>query len=144
MKQIFIVLMIAAIGAGVYFYLRRHQSSSFKNSRELIVGKWKVDSMTVDAPVGTTSSSHQDLFQHLIDSSLKGYEFEFTKDGLILQILNGKVADTTHFQFTDNNNLTVWANANTLKAAWHISQLDPKSMIVKDQDSGKFYFQRVR
>ena len=100
--------------------------------------------MTVDAPVVTASSSHQKFFEHLIDSSLQGYEFEFRKDSLILQILNGKVADTTHYQFTDNNNLTVWSNADTLKAAWHISHLDPNGMIVKDQDSGKFYFQRVR
>jgi hypothetical protein len=42
MKKV-IVLLIAAIGAGVYFYFSKKQETSTSNFKQLILGKWKVD-----------------------------------------------------------------------------------------------------
>jgi hypothetical protein len=64
MKNVFIVLLIAAVGAGVYFYFSNKQKTSTFNSEQLIIGKWKIDSITFRKDTSIASK----LLSHLFDS----------------------------------------------------------------------------
>jgi hypothetical protein len=143
MKNVFIVLLVAAVGAGVYFYFSKKQKTSSSSSKELILGKWKMDSLA-ENEAGDSLSKFQVGLIHSIDSSLKNYEFEFRKDSLILQTLNGKIQDTSHYEIAGTRNLLIWSNNDTAKVRWNIDKLDSTILIVKDQDSASFYFQRVK
>jgi hypothetical protein len=73
MKNVFIVLLIAAIGAGAYFYFSKKQKTYPANSKKLILGKWKLDSITDN--VG--ESVRDGLSLALLDSSQ--FELEMTR-----------------------------------------------------------------
>ena len=101
MKIVFIALLIAAVGTGVYYYVSKMQNVHPSNPKELIVDKWKIDSLAI-GKVAHSLSKSQKVILSLRDSSLKKYEIEFRKDSLILRVLNGKIQDTSHCEFTDS------------------------------------------
>ncbi|MFI5187693.1 MAG: hypothetical protein ACHQF0_13260 [Chitinophagales bacterium] len=144
MKKIFIVLLIAAIGVGVYFYLSQKQNVSTPNSTELIIGKWKVDSLVTPNPADSSLKTRTGWIHAFFDTSLDKYDFEFRKDSLIIQTQDQKIQDTSHYEFTDDKDLLIWSNGDTVKTKWNIDKLDSTAMVVKDKDSSVFYFRRIK
>src|SRR6267154_1119780 len=104
MKNVIIVLLVAAVGAGVYFYFSRNQNQSLANSEELILGKWKIDSLVIN---NDSSELRDGLLSNLLDSSLNKYQFEFRADSFILQTYNGKPLDSSRYVFAGNKNLFI-------------------------------------
>ena len=143
MKIVFIVLLIAAVGAGVYYYFSKKQNIHSSTSRDLIVDKWRIDSLVINK-TGDSSVKSREGILNWVDSSLKKYEFEFRKDSLVLQTINGKTEDTSHYEFADGKNILIWSNRDSTKTKWNISKLDSTELVVKDQDSAVFYFQRIK
>lgn len=139
MKKVFIVLLIAAVGVGVYFYFSKKQKISSVNSNELIVGKWKVDSLVFKKDTSIAGN----LFSHLFDSSLNKYEVEFRKDSLILKTYEGRVEDTSRYQFSNDTTLFISSINDGDKEMWNITRLDSSVMIARDKDSAAFYFKRI-
>ena len=135
MKNVFIVLLVAAIGAGAYFYFGKKQKTSSSNSKELILGKWKLDSI-IDS---SGEANPHGLFLAPLDSG----QFEFKYDTLIFQSLKG-ISDTNQYKFADDKNFTVWKNADTLKEKWNIAKLDSTVLILKDPDNAAFHLQRIK
>jgi len=140
MKNVIIVLLVAAVGAGVYFYFSRNQNQSLANSEELIIGKWKIDSLVIN---NDSSELRDGLLSNLLDSSLNKYQFEFRADSFILQTYNGKPLDSSRYVFAGNKNLFIWGNPDTSKTKWNVDRLDSTILILKDADSATFYFQRL-
>jgi hypothetical protein len=143
MKNVFILLLVAAIGGGVYYYFSHKQKTSSLNSKELILGKWKMDSLTI-ARVNDSSKSRGGILVNVLDTSLSRYEFEFKKDSLVFKILNGKIEDTSYYKFVDNKNILLWDNTNTSKTKWTINKLDTSSLVVQDADSASFFFKKIK
>jgi hypothetical protein len=143
MKNVIIVLLIAVLGAGIYYYLSKKQNSHSANSKELIVGKWKIDSLVIAKRPGSSSISNQG-FMPLVDSSMRNFEFEFRKDSLIFQTLDKKIWDTSHYAFADIKELLIWTHTDTTKAKFYIAKLDSTQLTLKDSDSAVFYFQRIK
>lgn len=133
------MLLIAAIGIGIYFYFSKKQETSTLNSKELIVGKWKVDSLTFKKDTSVVGR----LFSRLFDSSLGKYEFEFSKDGSIFETYDGSIKDTSHYTFADNSTLLISNDSDTAKDRWSISKLDSSVMRTRDKDSTMIYFSRT-
>ena len=143
MKKVFIVLLIAAIGAGVYYYYtRKSKPLAQKNFKELIVGKWKIDSLDISR---SKDSSLNVIALVLIagDSNLHRYEFEFEKNGLITEGLDGKSGDTSYYVFETDNELLAWAKDDTAKTKWTIDKLDTANLIMRSRDSTIFFFRRI-
>ena len=143
MKNVFIVLLIAAIGGGVYYYFNHKQKTFPQNSKELIVGNWKVDSLVTGNTNDSLSESMDGFMLNMRDSSPGKYEFEFREDNLVIQTLNGKTRDTTYYQLADKN-ILLWSNSDTAKIKWTINKLDSSDLAVQDIDSAKFFFKKVK
>jgi hypothetical protein len=137
MKTIFIVLLLAALGAGAYFYFSQKQKSS-ADPKELIAGKWKIDSVNLSH----TRDSSLALAFIVSDSNLHKYQFEIDK-GLIIQSLNGKTEDTSHYEFAGDRQLLVWSKNDSAKTKWTINKLDSLNMVVQDKDSTVFSFKKI-
>ncbi len=144
MKNVFIVLLVAAIGAGVYYYFNQKQKPPSSNSKELILGKWKIDSLVLSQAIDSSSKPWEGFLRKFLDSSLSKYEFEFRKDSLVFQTLNGKIQDTGYYEFDDNKNVLLRDNNDTAKTKWMISKLDTSSLVVQDTDSARFFFKKIK
>ena len=128
MKIVSLVPLVAAVGAGVYYYPNKKQNTPSSTSKDLIVDKWKMDSLVVNKARDSSVKSHEGIL-NLVDSSLKKYEIEFRKDSLILQILDGKIQDTSHYEFADDKNILIWSDLDSTKTKWNISKLDSTSLL---------------
>jgi len=139
MKIIITVLVIAALGAGAYFYFTKKQKPSSPNSKELIAGNWKIDS------VDFSKSKDSSLALALVvtDSNLHNYQFAIDTSGLIVQSLNGKASDTSHYEFANDKEVFVWSKRDTAKTKWQINKLDLVNLVVQDKDSLVFSFQKI-
>jgi len=143
MKTIFIVLLVAVLGAGAYFYFSNKQKTSSPNPKVLIAGKWKIDSLDI-SKTKDSSGVVLALILAASDSNLHKYQFDIDSSGLIVQSLNGKTGDTSHYQFTTDKELLVWSKSDSAKIKWTISKLDSLNLIVQDKDSTVFSFRRVK
>jgi hypothetical protein len=143
MKNVFIVLLLAAIGVGVYFYFNKRQHVQNSNPKDLIIGKWKVDSLaTAHQPDSILKGKIAG--RSVDDSSMKNFEFEFRKDSLVLQTFDNKLQDTSHYEFAGDNRLLLWSKGDSSKTRWSINKLDSTVLITKDTDSMTYYFQKLR
>lgn len=138
MKKVFIVLLIAAIGAVVYFYFSRKPKTSIANSKELIIGKWKVDSLISKKDTTTFGK----LFSHLFDSHIYKYRVEFTKDNAVFTSNDEKV-DTGRYELVDKNTLLISRDASSGKERWNIGRLDSSVLSARDKDSSVLYLRRL-
>ena len=139
MKTIFVVLLLAVLGAGTYFYFGKKKNHSPADPKELIVGKWKIDSCNISR----SKDSSLALAFITLDSNLHKYDFEIDKKGLIIQTLDGKTEDTTHYEFANDTLLLLWDKTDTAKTKWTINKLDSLNLVVQDKDSTVFSFRRL-
>lgn len=140
MKNVFIVLLIAALGAAAYFYFAKKKNNSTTNSNELIVGKWRVD--TVDVSKSKDSNS---IFAALImipDSNGQKPALDFLNNGIILDS-SSKTVDTSFYEIEKEKELFVWSKADSIKAKWLIQRLDSARLVVQDKDSAVISFLKV-
>ncbi len=140
MKTIFIVLLIAALGAAAYFYFSKKQKPSSADPKELIVGKWKIDSLDISRSKDTSFNLIALIFA-AGDSNLHKYEFEFTRDGSIIEDNQGK--DTSYYQFASDKELLVWDKKDNAKTNWAINKLDSLQLVVQSKDSTFLSFERI-
>ena len=142
MKTIFIVLLIAALGAAAYFYFSKKQKPSSADPKELIVGKWKIDSLDISRSKDTSFNLIALIFA-AGDSNLHKYEFEFTRDGSIIEDNQGKPGDTSYYQFASDKELLVWDKKDNAKTNWAINKLDSLQLVVQSKDSTFLSFERI-
>lgn len=141
MKSIFIVLLIAAVGA--YFYFSKKQKQKPFTSKELILGKWKVDSWVPTMKPGPLSK-FKGTSTKADDSSMKNFDFEFRKDSLVIQTFDKAIRDTSHYAFADTKELLLWDRRDSVKSKFLIAKIDSNDMTLMDKDSIAFYFRRIK
>jgi len=137
MKKVFIVLLIVAIGAGVYFYFSRKPKASTSNSKELIVGEWRVDSLQV--PNDDTIFD----FEKIGLSSKAIFKFDTT--GLVVrQQFDSTIADTSFYRFVENNQM-VWSHMpkDSLTKPMHIVNLSAGKLTLQCYDNSRAVLTKV-
>lgn len=142
MKTIFIVLLIAALGAGAYLYFSKKQNLSSADPKELIVGKWKIDSLDLSRSKDTSFNLIALIFA-AGDSNLQKYQFEFTRDGSIIEDNHGKSGDTSYYKFASDKELLVWDKRDSSKTKWTINKLDSLQLLIQSKDSTVFSFRKL-
>jgi hypothetical protein len=137
MKKVFIVLLIAAIGAGVYFYFSRKPKTSTSNSKELIVGNWRVDSIQVP---------HDDTifdFEKIGLSSKAIFKFDTT--GLVVrQQFDSTIADTSFYRFVANDQI-VWTHMpkDSVTKPMRIVKLNAGKLTLQSNDNGRAVLTKI-
>ena len=137
MKNVIIVLLIAAIGVGVYFYFNKKHKTQTLTSKELILGKWKIDSLIAKIPSDS-------LRRSTLDTSRNRFQVEFTRDSSVLETVDGQLNDSSRYRFTSDKDFVISNHSDSAKQLFTINQLDSSSMILKDKTNSLYYFRRIK
>jgi hypothetical protein len=136
------VLLIAAVGTGVYFlFFNRKKNSVVSNEvrQELIIGKWKLDSLSREAGK---------LFPGLatiIDSNFKDYSYQFKQDGKIFRLLKDSIQkDTTSYEWTKEHQLVFKQQGDSVETKFTVSKLNQDSLVLHSKDNAIALFTRLK
>lgn len=138
MKKIIIGLLIVAVAAGAYYFLLTKKTSTENNiQKELLTGKWKLDSLAVHTP-GSASG--------MVDSNFYKYWYSFRDDGSLLKSLNDTVTkDTAYYELTQKNGLLVKdARTDSTGELFTIVKLNADSLIMQSKDSTGLVFIKLK
>jgi len=137
MKKVFIVLLIAAIGAGVYFYFSQKSKTSISNLKYLIVGKWKVDSLEI--PNDDTILDFEKI--GLASKAI----FKFDTTGLVVrQQPNSTSGDTSFYRFVENDKL-VWSRVpkDPITKPMQIVNLTTDKLTLQSNDNDRAVLKKI-
>ena len=137
------VLLIAAVGAGVYFLFLNKKKAGIVSTpvrKELIIGKWKLDSLS-----HTDSSTN--LFPALapmIDSNFANYAYQFQQDGKVVRLLNDSIQkDSSSYQW-EGDQLVLKQQTDSAGTNFIVSLLSGDSLVLQSKDSTVAYFTKVK
>jgi hypothetical protein len=141
MKKLFIGLLIIAAGAGIFYFLQQDKKKPDNRiEKELLVGKWKIDSI-YNVSKDTSWPYWIVAFK---DSALHQYHFDFQKEGGIVQSREGSVAaDTSYFEWKKNELLIKDAAKDSSGESFAINRLVKDTLILQSKDSALFVLTRV-
>src|SRR5258706_5698914 len=144
MKKLFIGLLIIAAGAGAYYFLQKQKSETpVTFEQELLVGKWKMDSMFV---------ASNDSASHLIagiaggDSNFHKYQFDFQKEGTIVQTLHNRAkTDTSWYEWNKKNELLIKESAtDSTGEIYSVNKLNLDSLVLQSKDSAVLVLTKLK
>jgi hypothetical protein len=145
MNKLFIGLLIAAAGTGVFFLLRKKKSTTSNEiNKEWIVGKWKVDSISpgkdpehvIIALLDATDSAAKKEVHHFYDNGLlvSGNPYDSP-------IKN----DSSHYEFSKNNELVFKEKASdTASTIFSIIRFTKDSLQIQTKDSTWMLLTKVK
>ncbi|HEX6171208.1 MAG TPA: hypothetical protein VFZ33_16090, partial [Chitinophagaceae bacterium] len=135
---------IAAVGAGVYFLFLNKKKTEITSSeiqKELIVGKWKLDSLS-------QAKSESKLLEGLvtmIDSNFVNYAYQFQQDGKVLRLFKNSVQkNNSRFEWTKDDQLLFKQEADSIETRFTVSKLSKDSLILQSKDSATAFFSKVK
>ena len=142
MKQLIIGLLVIAAGAGAFYFLQK-KKTSISIEKELLVGKWKLNSL--DAKTKDSSAYSLSAIA-AIDSNLTKYHYDFRKDGNVFTSLTGSAkVDTSHYEWAKKNRLTWKENTrDSTGEVFTVTRLTNDSLLLLSKDSATFVFTRVK
>lgn len=131
MKNVFIGLLIAAAGAGAYFFLIRKEKPSGQSEglrKEWFIGQWKI---VTPGPV--------------TDSASQSADWDFRKNGLALMTDRTARTDTFHFAWKNERSILITAQpGDSSGREYQIIQLSADSMQWKGTDEQSFQLLKVK
>jgi hypothetical protein len=145
MKKIFIGLLIAAAGAGVYYFLQNRKPAETNSiQKELLAGKWKPDTLSVHP--GDSLTGFMTGLAGMIDSNLLKYQYEIRNDGLILQSIHDTViTDTSYYEWSKENELSIKdSKTDSTGEVFTVSKLSADSLLVHSKDSVSFLLTKLK
>lgn len=128
-KLIIGLLIVAAAGAGIFFYLRKEKNDTpaTLTNKELIVGKWKTNS-----------------FEPVFDSVQHKYTYTVAADGSLLRSLSDSTkTDSLRYEWKSTNELSIKENDST-SVSYIILQLTSDSLQWQTKDSVKTLLLKVK
>lgn len=143
-KILFGLLLVAAAAVIFYFFYFKKTSGQLtaqQTPAEMIIGKWKIDSLESLNAKDSTLNTFTIMFSNR-DSNLHHYELDFAKEGIVIQCLNEKPVDTNQYRLSDSTNLVTWRGADTTR--WSITNLDSSSLVFQSNDSVVYYLKKVK
>ena len=139
-KIILAVILLAAAGGIVYYFLQNKKTSSYSIQKELIIGKWKMNSLHE----GKDSANLFVGIMGMIDSNLFHYDYDFRKDGDILKLLKDSVQKDISFYEWTKQDVLVWKEkGDSIGEPLTIAKLTTDSLVLQTKDSTTIYFKRA-
>lgn len=143
MKYVIIVLLVAALGAGAYYYFSKKQTSSSLNSKELIIGKWKIDSLIMPKDDTLSDLERTGIF---FGTGYRDFNYQFDSAGLVLRKLPGSIkTDTSFYRWVKDDQLT-WTlvKNDTITNPLQVVKLNKDDLILQYFDEEKIYFKKEK
>jgi len=145
-KMLLAVILMAAAGGALYYFLQNKKQTTSTNDfqKELVVGKWKIDSLS--APKDSTKVNIGWILLAM-DSVEKEKVYEIQKDGNIYVSLPadslGK-KDTSSFSWGKNNEFVYKENlTDTVTENLKVIKLDKESFVLQSSDSVLVYLKKI-
>ena len=145
MKKLFIGLLIIAAGAGAYYFLQKKKSeTSIDLEKELLVGKWKMDSLNL-SPRDSATAFILGLMSPG-DSTLSKSQFDFQKEGTFIQTHNDQLQnDTSYYEWEKKNKLLIKeATKDSTGEIYSVNKLNIDSLILQSKDSTIFVLTKLK
>ena len=145
MKKLFIGLLVIAAGAAAFFLMRNKKTETVSPvQKELIVGKWKLDTLSVH-PNDSATGQMIALIGAMNADFLK-YRYDVRQDGSIIQSLNDSVAsDTSYYDWSKKDELLLKESASdSTSELFIVSKLTTDSLLLLSKDSTAFLFTRLK
>lgn len=145
MKSIIMaVLLIAAVGAGVYFLFFHKKETEITGNemqKELIVGKWKLDSLSqVKAPVKLFAGPAT-----IIDSNFSNYAYQFQQDGKVLRLFKDSVQkNSSRYEWTKEDHLLFKEENDSVGTKFTVFKLNKDSLVLQSVDSTMAFLTKVK
>jgi hypothetical protein len=145
MKKVFIGLLIIAAGAGAYWFLQKKKTET-KDAieKELLVGKWKLDSLNL--PPKDSGNLVTALL--LMDSTFRQSRYEFQKGGTFLQTLNDSAkakTDTSYYEWGRQNELLIKQSVkDSVGEILSVRKLNIDSLVLQSKDSTLFVLTKLK
>ena len=137
------VLLIAAVGAGVYFLFLNKKKPIVNNEiqKELIVGKWNLDSLS-----HVTDSARLFIgFTKIADSNFANYSYQFEKDGKVLRLFKDSIQkNNSRYEWTGNNQLLFKQGNDSIGINFIVSKLSSDSLVLQSKDSSLAFFTKIK
>lgn len=145
MKKLFFGLLIAAAGAGAFFYIKNKKQivEPSPDQKVLILGKWKMNS--IQTPADSNSNILVGIMG-MVDSNLMKYDYEFTKEGNIRRSLGDSLTkDSSRYEWDVKDQL-VWKDypSDSIGEALKIISISDDSLKVGTTDSAIILFTKVK
>lgn len=139
-KTILAVIVLAAAGGAVYYFLHNKKASSNSIQKELIIGRWKMDSLYE----GKDSANLFTGIMGTIDSNFFHYDYDFRQDGKILKLLKDSVQkDTSHYEWKKQDVLLWKEQGDSIGESLTVSKLTSDSLVLQTKDSTTIYFKKT-
>ncbi|MFI5132112.1 MAG: hypothetical protein ACHQFX_19060 [Chitinophagales bacterium] len=145
MKKLFIGLLIIAAGAGAYFFLQKKKSATTdKLDKELLVGKWKMDSLNL-SPRDSATAFVLGLMSPG-DSTLSKSQFDFQEGGTFLQTHSDPLQnDTSYYEWSKKNKLLIKESIkDSTGEVYFVNILNIDSLILQSKDSTVFVLTKIK
>lgn len=146
MNKLFIGLLIIAAGAGVFFFLRKKKNETANNEikKELIVGKWKMDSIDV-RKIKDSNSLFMFVLISTLDSNLYNYQYDFRPDHKIISSLpHSQKADTIQYEWKNSNQIIWKEMGDTTGEILTLIKLNKDSLQMQSKDSLSILFTKLK
>ena len=136
------VLLIAAVGAGVYFLFFNKKKTEITGNeiqKEFIVGKWKLDSLSHGKdPVKLGLAI-------MIDSNFSNYAYQFQQDGKVLRLFKDSVQKNSFsYEWTKEDHLLLKEENDSLGTKFTVFKLNKDSLVLQSLDSTMAFLTKVR
>ena len=144
-KLILAVILVAVAGGAVYYLLQKKKQGNPSINKELVIGKWKIDSL-----VYKKDSTNDGLALHLIawDSIARKQEYDFQVNGeLFISLPNDPVSKKDTFSFAwgkDRELLWKDKHSDSTTESMTVIKLDKKDLVLQSADSTLVYFKKVK
>ena len=143
MKKIILAVIIMAAAGGIAYYLLQKKKAIIISDldQKEIIGKWKLDSIAAK----TDSSAFVIALIGTLDSSFMNYDYDFRKDGIVVQLLQDSVQkDSAYYEWTKDNHLLWREPGETSNDSLIVNVLTKDSLMLRSKDSVVFYFKKVK
>jgi hypothetical protein len=144
MKKVFIGLLIIAAGAGTFYFLQKKKTQNNDPlKKELLLGKWKADSLYVVFKDPSSIIASNALLK---DSTLRRSRYDFQEGGTFVQTVNESAkADTSYYEWGKKNELLIKDSAKDSTAEiYSVNKLSMDSLVLQSKDSAVFVLTKLR
>jgi hypothetical protein len=143
-KIILAVILMAAAGGAVYYLLQKKKDHPVALQKELVTGKWKLDSLV--AINDSVNKSNFALLLFAMDTVARIREYDFQPDGYILitnPLDTASKKDSSFYTWGNEGEIRWQEKAiDTASEVMRVIKLDRKEFVLRSSDSLLLYFRR--